>query len=58
MYTNYKEFGRAATEEERQEKLKEIQRIAGEKQDVLTEMQGAQRKFAEANNFKLERPKY
>ena len=57
LYTGYKEFGQA-TEEKRQEKLQEIQKIVGEKQDILTEMQGAQRKFAEANNFKLERKTY
>ena len=55
LYTTYKEFGRAGTDEKRQEKLQEIQKIVSQKQDILTEMQGAQRKFAEANNFKLEK---
>jgi hypothetical protein len=53
LYTTYKEFGLAGTDEKRQEKLQEIQKIVGEKQGILSEMQGEQRKFAEANNFKL-----
>ncbi len=53
-YTGYKEFGSAGTEEIRQEKLQEIQKMAGQKKEVLDDMQGAQRKFAGANNFKLE----
>lgn len=58
LYTQYKEFGRAGTDEQRQEKLQEIQKIVGEKQDILTEMQGAQRKFAKDNNFELEKKTY
>jgi hypothetical protein len=58
LYTGYKEFGLADSDEKRQEKLQEIQKIVSEKQDVLTEMQGAQRKFAMDNNFRLERKKY
>ncbi len=55
MYTNYKEFGQADTDEKRQEVLLKIQKTVSEKKDALNEMQGAQRKFAEANGFKLEK---
>ena len=58
LFTNYKEYGQADTDEKRQEKILQIQKTISEKKDVLTEMQGAQRKFAEANNFKLERQTY
>lgn len=57
-YTNYKEFGQAGTDEKRQEVLLKIQNMVSQKQDILNEMQAAQRKFAEANNFKLERQTY
>jgi len=54
MYTKYKEFGQADTEEKRQEILQEIQKGVGEKQGQVNDMQNAQRQFADANGFKLE----
>ena len=58
LFTNYKEYGQADTDEKRLEKTLQIQKTVSEKKDVHNEMQGAQRKFAEANNFKLERQTY
>lgn len=55
LYTGYKEFGRAVTDEKRQEIMLEIQKIVSQKQDNLDDMQRAQRKYAEANGFRLER---
>ncbi|HMK25314.1 MAG TPA: hypothetical protein VK483_04725 [Chitinophagaceae bacterium] len=55
MYTNYKEYGQAGSDEKREEVLQKIKNTVSQRQDYLNEMQGAQRKFAAANNFKLER---
>ena len=53
LYTDYKEFGRASTDEKRQELMLDIQKIVSQKQGHLDEMQKAQRKYAEANGFKV-----
>ena len=54
LYTNYKELGLAKTEEERQEVLTELQSLVLNKYKVIGEMQAAQKKYADANNFKVE----
>lgn len=54
LYTDYKDFGKAETEEKRQGILNEIQKIVAQKQEALDDMQTAQRKYAEQNGFKLE----
>ncbi len=53
LYMDYKEYGRAVTVEKRQEIMLDIQKIVSQKQDHLDEMQDAQRKYAEANGFKV-----
>jgi hypothetical protein len=58
LFTNYKEYGRAGTDEKRQEVFLEIQNSVSKKRDILNEMQAAQRKFAEDNGFKLEAKTY
>ena len=58
IFTNYKEYGQAGTDEKRQEVFLNIQNTASQRQDHLNDLQSAQRKFAEANNFKLERKTY
>jgi hypothetical protein len=58
LFTNYKEYGQADTDEKRLEKTQQIQKTVSEKQDVLNEMQAAQRKFAMDNNFRLEKKTY
>jgi hypothetical protein len=55
LYTNYTSYGMAATDEKRQEVLKDIQDNEGRKQEVLNDLQKAQREFADANNFKIEK---
>ena len=52
MYTGYKEYGRASTGE-RQEKKNKIIQLAINRQAAMTEMQTAQKKFADANGFRL-----
>lgn len=54
MYTGYKEWGNAATEEEREEKLDEIRDFLEGKQKAIDEMQKVQRRFADANGFKVQ----
>ncbi len=55
LYTGYKDLGKAATEETRQEVIAELQKLVEEKPDVLKNMQKAQGEFAEANGFKVEK---
>lgn len=54
MYTGYVKYGKAATQEERDVIMEELQEIVGNKNAAISDMQTAQRKFAEANNFKVE----
>jgi hypothetical protein len=55
MYTSYKEFGLAATDEARQEARQKIVDLAGGKQAAINDMQTAQKKFADANGFKIQK---
>ncbi len=54
MYTAYKEFGYAKTPEEREAKLTEIQAMVDKKTTAIADIQRAQQKYADANNFKVE----
>ena len=54
LYTSYKELGNASSDEERQEVLTDLQSILNNKFKVAGEMQAAQKKYADANNFKVE----
>lgn len=55
IYTTYKELGKATTEEGRQAVVENLQKLVDEKTAVITEMQKAQRSYAEANGFKVEK---
>lgn len=55
LYTDYKQYGLAGTEEKRLEVAQDIQKLVNRKQDALDDLQSAQRKFASANGFKLEK---
>ena len=55
LYTNYKNWGNAETVEERDVIVLAIQKLVRDKEKVITEMQGAQRKYADVNGFKLEK---
>ena len=54
MYTSYKDWGNAATEEEREEELSKIREFLEGKQKAIDEMQKVQKKFAAANGFKVQ----
>jgi len=55
LYTNYKNWGNAETVEERDVIVLAIQKLVRDKEKVITEMQAAQRKYADVNGFKLEK---
>jgi len=55
MYTGYKNWGSAATPEERDSKLEDIKKLVEDKDDAIREMQAAQKKYADDNNFKIEK---
>lgn len=54
MYTAYKAYGNAKTPEERDEKLNAIRTIVDQKPTVIADIQSAQKKYADANGFKIE----
>ena len=54
LYTGYKNLGKASTEEARQEVVSDLKKLIDEKQPVISEMQKAQGKFADANGFKVQ----
>ena len=54
IYTSYKKFGLAQSDEDRQRELQNLQNLVGGKTVAVTEMQTAQKKFADANGFKVE----
>jgi len=54
MYTGYREFGTASTAEAREIEMDKLRSLVLLKTDAISSMQRAQRKFAEANGFKLE----
>ena len=54
IYTVYREYGQAGTDEKRTEIMEELQKMVGQKQNVVDELQNAQRKYAKDNNFRME----
>jgi len=54
MYTGYKNLGNAKAGEERENVIKDLQELIEGKQAAINEMQRAQRKYAEANGFRIE----
>ena len=54
MYTGYKDYGSAATADARDAAMTKLRKIVDEKNEAINDMQLAQKKFAEANGFKLE----
>lgn len=55
LYTGYKKWGRAATQEERDEIYNELILIDKNKERAVDEMQRAQKVYANANGFKIEK---
>lgn len=54
MYTGYKDYGNAKTPEDRDAEMSKLRDIVEKKTKAIEDMQAAQRKFADANGFKLE----
>ena len=54
IYTSYKKFGLAQSDEARQREFQNLQELVGGKTAALNDMQTAQKKFADANGFKVE----
>ncbi|HEX7844829.1 MAG TPA: hypothetical protein VF476_03450 [Chitinophagaceae bacterium] len=55
LYTSYKNYGKAATDEEKSKVVAEMQEILNKKDNAINDMQNAQRKYAKANGFRLEK---
>lgn len=55
IYTSYKNFGLQTTEEKRMAERQKILDLARHRENVLAEMQAAQRKYANANGFSLKK---
>ena len=54
VYNSYVKFANAKTDELRQQELLNLQELVNKKDDVLRNMRNSQKKFAEANGFKVE----
>ncbi len=54
MYTGYKNYGSAKTAEDRATEMAKLQEIVAGKTAAIADMQRVQRKYADANGFKLE----
>ena len=54
IYTAYKDYGYAKTPEAKEEEMTKLRAIVDKKADAIEEMQKAQKKYADANGFKLE----
>jgi hypothetical protein len=54
IYTVYKEYGLATTDEKREELINEKEKLTGQRDDVVKELQNAQKIFSEANGFKMQ----
>jgi len=55
MYTVYKDYGRETSPEGRDSQLTRLKELTENKDVEITNIQDAQRKFAEANGFKIEK---
>jgi hypothetical protein len=53
IYTGYVKYANAETDELKQKEYENIQKMLSQKNTILGAMQDSQRKFAEANGFKL-----
>lgn len=54
IYTSYKKFGLAQSDEARQREMENLQELVAGKTAALNDMQTNQKKFADANGFKVE----
>ena len=54
MYTSYKNFGSAGSPEARATEMQKLQELVNNKAAAIADMQRVQKKYADANGFKLE----
>jgi uncharacterized protein YcfL len=54
VYTGYKTVGNASSDEEREKRFNDLQELVQDKTEVIADMQATQKKFAEANGFKVQ----
>ena len=55
IYTAFRKFTMAESDAEKEKERKKLAKIIGEKNEITKAMQEAQRKFAAANNFLIEK---
>lgn len=55
LYTAYKDFGHASSDTERDAVRSKLVELTDKKQTVIEDIKTAQKKFADANDFKLEK---
>lgn len=53
VYTSYVNFAKAGTDELKQKEYDNLQNVVNKKDDVIRKMRESQKKFAEANGFRL-----
>lgn len=53
IYTVYKEYGLAGTDEKREELINEKEKLIAQRDDVVQDLQHAQKIFSDANGFRL-----
>ena len=54
VYGSYKDYGKATTDNERQEEAIKMQTLVARKTEVVETIQSAQKDFAKANGFRIE----
>lgn len=54
MYAGYKNYGKATTKEQRNAEMEKLIEITNKKKDAINAIQQAQKKYADANGFRLE----
>jgi hypothetical protein len=55
IYTSFKRFSMATTDEAKETERRSLVRIVNEKEEATKALQAAQQKFAAANNFRIEK---
>ena len=54
VYSAYISYGKASTEEEKTAEVERIKEMVSKKQEAVRDMQEAQKKYADANGFKVQ----
>jgi hypothetical protein len=53
IYTSYVQYARAGTEDVRAKEFVNLQKVVSKKEEVIRKMRDSQKRFAEANGFKI-----